>query len=42
VACVRGDLEALALYAGTSAGAIREVLPAAEIVERLMAGSLPR
>jgi nitronate monooxygenase len=42
VAGVRGDLEALALYAGTSAGAIREVLPAAEIVERLTAGSVSR
>jgi nitronate monooxygenase len=41
VAGVRGDLEALALYAGTSVGAIRDVLPAAEIVERLAAGVTP-
>jgi nitronate monooxygenase len=38
VAGVRGDLEALALYAGISVGAIGEVLPAAEIVARLAAG----
>jgi nitronate monooxygenase len=38
VAGVRGELEALALYAGTGVDAIREVLPAAEIVERLAAG----
>ncbi|WP_202512453.1 nitronate monooxygenase [Streptomyces sp. SID3343] len=30
---MRGDLEAMALYAGQSAGLVREVLPAARIVE---------
>jgi len=32
-----GDLEALALYAGQSAGLIHEVLPAGEIVRRMAA-----
>jgi NAD(P)H-dependent flavin oxidoreductase YrpB (nitropropane dioxygenase family) len=31
-----GDVEATALYAGQSVGLVREVLPAAEIVARLV------
>jgi nitronate monooxygenase len=35
-----GDVEALALYAGESAGLVRELLPAAAIVEELVAGAV--
>jgi nitronate monooxygenase len=34
----RGDVEAMPMYAGQGAGAVREVLPAAEIVAELAAG----
>jgi nitronate monooxygenase len=34
---VDGDIEALSLWAGQSAGLIRDVLPAAEIVRRIVA-----
>jgi hypothetical protein len=37
---MKGDLEALALYAGEGAARIREVLPAAEIV-RVLTRKLP-
>ena len=34
-----GDVEALALYAGQSAGIIKDVRPAAAIVDELVAGA---
>jgi nitronate monooxygenase len=35
-----GDVEALALYSGQSAGVVREVLPAADIVDELVMGAV--
>jgi nitronate monooxygenase len=37
---VTGDLGGMALYAGQSAGIVREILPAAEIVRRVAAEAL--
>jgi nitronate monooxygenase len=31
-----GDIEAMPMYAGTSVGVVRDILPAGEIVQRIM------